>query len=96
MGDVIYKQQKDENDSEFLPSKFSHKQIVNAWRELPEKKRLIVFLVDFRKLGIERTAEIMNIPVSSILKEVRQARTSVKRKLVSYYQSAGTKREFFR
>ena len=59
---------------------------VSAWRELPDKERLVVFLVDMRKLGIERTAEIMNKPVSIVIKETRQARELVKKKLLSNYQ----------
>lgn len=98
MGYVIYKQQKSENagnqhnkrfmssDCKGLTVKFSHKQVINAWRELPDKDRLIVFLVDIRHLGIERTAEIMNRPVAKVIKDVGLARALVKKKLLSYCQ----------
>ena len=68
--------------------KFSNKQVVSAWRELPDKERLIVFLVDMRKLGIKRTAEIMNKPVATLIKETRRARALLKKKLLSYCQGA--------
>jgi DNA-directed RNA polymerase specialized sigma24 family protein len=96
MGYVIYKQQQSENagkkhnkrimssDCRDLPVRFSHKQIVSAWRKLPDKDRLMVFLVDRRKLGIERTAEIMNKPVTVVIREVRQARVLLKKELLFY------------
>ncbi len=100
MSYVLYKQQQSENagnqhnkrimssDCKGLPVRFSHKQIISAWRELPDKDRLIVFLVDMRQLGIERTAEIMNRPVAKVIKEVGFARAQVKKKLLSYCQEA--------
>ena len=96
MGYVIYKQQQSENagkkhnkqivssDCKGLPVRFSHKQIVSAWRELPDKERLMVLLVDMRQLGVEKVAEIMNRPVATVKKEVAQARVLVKKKLLSY------------
>ncbi len=98
MGYVIYKQQQSEDagnqhnkrimssDCRRLPGKFSHKQVISAWRGLPDKDRLIVFLVDIRHLGIERTAEIMNRPVAKVIKDVELARALVKKKLLSYCQ----------
>ncbi len=95
MGYVIYKQQQSENagrkhnkrimssDCKGLPVRFSHKQIVSAWRELPDKERLMLLLVDMRQLGIERTAEIMNKPVAVVISEVRQARILLKKRLLS-------------
>ena len=95
MGYVIYKQQQSENagkkhnkqivssDCKGLPVRFSHKQIVSSWRNLPDKERLMVLLVDMRQLGIERTAEIMNKPVAVVISEVRQARILLKKRLLS-------------
>ena len=95
---VIYEERQRENagkehnkqimssDDKGLPARFSHKQIVSAWRELPDKERLTVFLVDMKRLGIERTAEIMNKPVTTVIKETRRARALVKKKLLSTYQ----------
>ncbi len=45
-----------------------------------------MFLADMRKLGIERTAEIMSKPVTTVVKEIRQARALVRKKLLSNYQ----------
>ena len=96
MGYVIYKQQQSENagkkhnerivspDCKGLPVRFSHEQMVSAWRELPEKERLIVFLVDMRQLDIEKIAEIMNRPLATVKKEIRKARALVKKKLLAY------------
>ncbi len=95
---AIYKQRQSENvgrrhnkrimpsDYKGLPVRFSHKQILSAWRELPCKERLVVFLVDMRRLGIEKTAEIMNKPIATVIMETRQARALVKKKLLSNYQ----------
>ncbi len=95
MGYVIYKQQQSENagkkhnkrimssDRKVLPVRVSQKQVVRAWRELPDKERLVVLLVDMRQLGIERTAEIMNKPVTVVISEVRQARILLKKRLLS-------------
>ncbi len=101
MGYVIYKQRQNENagkkhnkrimlsDRKDLPVRFSHRQVVSAWRELPDKERLVVFLVDMRQLGVERTAEIMNKPVTTVINETRRARALVKKKLLSNYQKIG-------
>ncbi len=94
---VLYKQWQNENagkkdnkrimssDYKGLPVRFSHNQIISAWRELPDKERLMVLLVDMRQLGTERTAEIMNKPVTTVIRETRQARALVKKKLLSNY-----------
>ncbi len=81
------------SDRKGLPARFSNKQIVSAWRELPDKDRLMVFLIDMRKLGIERTAEIMNKPVTVVVREVRQARVLLKKELLAYCRSSRTYRE---
>ena len=95
MGYVIYKQQQSKDadkkynkrimslDCKGLLVRFSHKQLISAWRELPDKERLTVLLVDMRQLGIERTAEIMNKPVAVVISEVRQARILLKKRLLS-------------
>ncbi|MHC4584022.1 MAG: RNA polymerase sigma factor [Planctomycetota bacterium] len=99
MGYVLYKQQIvnagnqhheriTSSDCKGLPRRFSNKQVISAWRGLPDKDRLIVFLVDLRQLGIERTAEIMNRPVAKVIKEVELARALVKKKLWSNCQEA--------
>ncbi len=98
MNYVIYKKRQSEiagkkhnklitsSDCRDLPVIFSHNQIVSAWRELPDKERLMVLLVDMRQLGVEKVAEIMNRPVATVKKEVGQARALVKKKLLSNYQ----------
>ena len=94
----IYKQHQDENacqkqnertilsDCEDLPIEFSPHQVVSAWRELPDKERIIILLVDLRHLGVGKVAEIMNKPVAAITKETKQARGLLKKKLLSNYQ----------
>lgn len=105
MGYVIYKQQQTENagknhnkrimssDCKGMPVKFSHKQVVGAWRELPDKERLMVLLVDMRQLSVEKVAEIMNRPVATVINEVGQARALLKKKLLSRYRSSRTDRK---
>ena len=95
MGHVIYKERQSEiagkknnkrimsSNYKSLPVRFSHKQVVSAWRELPDKERLMMFLVDMRQLDIERIAEIMNKPVAVVISEVRQARILLKKRLLS-------------
>lgn len=71
-----------------LPVRFSRKQIINALRELPEKVRLVVFLVDIRQLGIEKTAEMMDRPIATVISETKRARVMVKQILLSNYQKS--------
>ncbi len=94
----IYEQQRKEyagmkqdkqdirSDGEGLGMMFSDNQVVSAWRELPDKERLILLLVDLRHLGVEKVAEIMNKPVATIKKEVGRARTMVRKKILSDLQ----------
>jgi DNA-directed RNA polymerase specialized sigma24 family protein len=95
---VISKQRQSENagrkhnkrimlsDCKDSLSMFSHNQIVSAWRELPDKERLLVLLVDLRHLGVERVAGIMNKPVATVIRETRQARALVRKKILSDLQ----------
>jgi DNA-directed RNA polymerase specialized sigma24 family protein len=98
MSYAIYKQQQSKNSDrkhnkrimpsyfKNLPVRFSRKQIISVLRELPEKERLVVFLVDIRQLGVEKTAEIMNKPITTVISETKRARTLVKKILLSNYQ----------
>ena len=95
---VIYKQRQSENDvrkhskrimlSDWKDSlaMFSRNQIVSAWRELPDKERLLVLLVDLRHLGVESVAEIMNKPIATVIRDTRQARALVRKKILSDLQ----------
>jgi hypothetical protein len=98
MAYVIYNQQQKGNigqkqgrqsmlsDRKAPPIRFYPGQIERGLRELPDKERLLLLLVDLRQYGVVKVAEIMNKPVNVVRKEVRFARALLKKKLLSYYQ----------
>lgn len=68
---------------------FSDEQLIRAWKELPDKERLVLYLIDVEQFSRKKVAEIMGIPAATLGKQADWARAELKRTLLSYYQTVG-------
>ncbi|MHC4105535.1 MAG: RNA polymerase sigma factor [Planctomycetota bacterium] len=68
---------------------FSDEQLVRSWKELPDKERLILYLIDVEQISRKKVAEIMGISAATVGKQTDWARAELKRTLLSYYHTAG-------
>ncbi len=68
---------------------FSDEQLIQAWKELPDKEQLMLYLIDVEQLSREKVAAIMDVPTTTVKKRAEWARTELKKKLVSCCQMAG-------
>ncbi len=65
----------------------SDEQLIRAWKELPDKERLVLYLIDVEQISRKKLAEIMGIPAATVGKQADWARAELKRTLLSYYQT---------
>ncbi len=66
---------------------FSDEQLIRAWKELPEKERLTLYLIDVEQLSWKKVVAILRIPAATVTKQVAWARAELKRKLSSFGRS---------
>lgn len=72
-----------------LLENFSDEQVVRALKELPDEKRLTLFLIDVEQLNQEEVAEIMDVAVGTVKSRTSRARAVLKEKLLSYAKEMG-------
>ena len=72
-----------------LLENFSDEQVVRALKELPDEKRLTLFLIDVEQLSQEEVAEIMDVAVGTVKSRTSRARVVLKEKLLSYAKEMG-------
>jgi DNA-directed RNA polymerase specialized sigma24 family protein len=61
---------------------FSDERLIRAWKKLPDKERLVLYLIDVEQISRKKVAEIMGIPVAAVGKQVDWARAELKRTLL--------------
>jgi len=66
---------------------FSDEQLIKAWKELPEKERLMLYLIDVEQLSPENVAAIVRRPVVIVNKRTDWARVLLKKELRSLSRS---------
>jgi DNA-directed RNA polymerase specialized sigma24 family protein len=71
----------------------SDEQLIKAWKGLPDKERLMLYLIDVDQLSREKVAAIMRIPVVIVKNRTTWARAELKKKLLSYRQVVEMHRE---
>jgi DNA-directed RNA polymerase specialized sigma24 family protein len=57
---------------------FSDEQLIRAWKELPEKERLMLYLIDVEQLSLENVAAIIRRPIGIVKKRTNWARAALK------------------
>ncbi len=65
---------------------FSDEQLIRAWKELPDKERLVLYLIDVEQISRKKVAEIMGVPAATVRKQADWARAELKRTLLLYCQ----------
>lgn len=65
---------------------YSDEQFIRAWKELPDKERLMLYLIDVVQLSWEKVASIMGIQVVIAKNRTDWAQAALERKLLSYFR----------
>lgn len=61
---------------------FSDKKLIEAWKDLPEDDRLMLYLVDVEQLGREKVAMILGYSTVVVKYRTDLARAKLKKKLI--------------
>lgn len=72
-----------------------YRQVVEAVEMLPEAQRLVVMLVDVEGLSYKETAEVLSVPIGTVMSRLARARSTVGQRFVdtnSYAEGRGSAR----
>ena len=89
-----YFQEADELVFEFsaakttVPEHLTDRQVISALEKLPEHYRSVVLLADVHEFDYKEVAEILEIPIGTVMSRLNRARTQLKKSL------AGVAREY--
>lgn len=64
-------------------------EIVNAIEDLPEKYRSCIVLSDVEDFSYKEIAEILDVPIGTVMSRLHRARDILKKKLVNYAKEKG-------
>ena len=67
---------------------YSDEQLIQAWKELLDEERLILYLIDVEQLSLGKMAAIMRMPAPIVKNRADQARAELREKLRSCRQRA--------
>lgn len=68
-------------------------EIVNAIEDLPEEYKSVLILADIEDFAYKEIAEILDIPMGTVMSRLHRARNTLKKKLVDYAEERGVIRE---
>ncbi len=71
---------------------FSDEQLIEAWKELSEDDRLMLYLLDVQQLSQGKVAMIMGVPTIVVKYRAGWARTQLKKELVAHWRIAELRR----
>lgn len=94
--EAIYKNIRDENLNSVIKDP-EHKffenilpdEIKDALEELPEDFRSTILLTDIEDFSYKETAEILDVPIGTVMSRLHRARNMLKKKLVDYAKDKG-------
>lgn len=75
-----------------IPEHLTDEEIIRALDELPEHYRSVVLLVDVHDFLYKEVADILEIPIGTIMSRLHRARAALKKMLVKNAQALGIKR----
>lgn len=94
--EAIYKNIRDENLNSVIKdpeNKFFENilpdEIKDALEELPEEFRSTILLTDVEDFSYKETAEILDVPIGTVMSRLHRARNMLKKKLVDYAKDKG-------
>jgi len=64
-------------------------EIKDALEELPEEFRSTILLTDIEDFSYKETAEILDVPIGTVMSRLHRARNMLKKKLVDYAKEKG-------
>ena len=71
---------------------FSDKKLIEAWKELAEDDRLMLYLVDVEQLSQEKVAMILGYSTVVVKYRTDLARTTLKKELVAHCRTGELRR----
>ncbi len=74
-----------------VPDHLTDRQVLEALAQLPEHYRSVVLLADVHEFDYKEVAEILNIPMGTVMSRLNRARTQLKRSLASIAREYGIK-----
>jgi RNA polymerase sigma-70 factor (ECF subfamily) len=64
-----------------VPERLTDKQVISALEKLPEHYRSVVLLADVHEFDYKEIAQILDIPIGTVMSRLNRARTQLKRTL---------------
>lgn len=77
------------SDAEDLLRSFSDQQVITALAQLPEDRRLVLFLSDVEQLPLNDIAGITSVPLGTVKSRLSRARCQLKTVLAEYAKQMG-------
>ncbi|HEX8288862.1 MAG TPA: sigma-70 family RNA polymerase sigma factor [Pyrinomonadaceae bacterium] len=74
-----------------IPEHLTDTEVIAALNKLPEHYRSVVLLADVHEFDYKEIAEIMNIPIGTVMSRLNRARTQLKKSLVKPAAEYGIK-----
>ena len=90
-----YFQEADELVFEFsaakttVPEHLTDRQVISALEKLPEHYRSVVLLADVHEFDYKEVAEILEIPIGTVMSRLNRARTQLKKSLATVAREYG-------
>ena len=74
---------------EMALDRIAHEEVIEAVEELPEIHREVVLLVDVEGFSYKETADILGVPMGTVMSRLHRARFQLQRSLTSYARESG-------
>jgi len=72
-----------------VPEDLSDKEVIGALNKLPEHYRSVVLLADVHEFNYKEVAQILDIPIGTVMSRLSRARTQLKKSLVGAAREYG-------
>jgi RNA polymerase sigma-70 factor (ECF subfamily) len=74
-----------------VPEHLADREVISALEKLPEHYRSVVLLADVHEFDYKEVAEILSIPMGTVMSRLNRARTQLKKSLAGVARSYGIK-----
>jgi RNA polymerase sigma-70 factor, ECF subfamily len=75
--------------NEPIPENLTDKQVIAALDKLPEHYRTVVLLADVHEFDYKEVAEVLEIPIGTVMSRLNRARTQLKKSLAGVAKDYG-------
>ncbi len=75
--------------NEPIPENLTDKQVITALDKLPEHYKSVILLADVHEFDYKEVAEVLEIPIGTVMSRLNRARTQLKKSLVGVAKAYG-------